>query len=135
MLTTNQQKNITISSKPENINKVVGELVVFFRGIRKPYEHAIALSLTEAVANAIVHGNKSDPTKRVFVKASTRPERLTIQVSDEGSGFNPHKLEDPTRKENLFKLGGRGIFFIRRYMDEVRINPSGNQITMVKYLT
>ncbi len=135
MLITNRQKNITISSKPENINKVVGELVVFFRDIRKPDKHAIALSLTEAVANAIVHGNKSDPTKRVFVKATTRPERLTIQVSDEGSGFNPQTLEDHTRKEHLFKFGGRGIFFIRRFMDEVRFNPSGNQITMVKYLT
>jgi serine/threonine-protein kinase RsbW len=134
MHATNRHKKITILSKPENITKAVTELVDFVGGVRKAEEHALALSVTEAVSNAMVHGNGGDPNKKVLVEASAKSKQVTIQVTDEGQGFDPQKVQDPTKKENLLKLSGRGIFFIRRLMDEVRFNRSGNEITMIKYL-
>ncbi|MCG8607824.1 ATP-binding protein [bacterium] len=134
MHATNRHKKITILSKPENISKAVAELVDFVGGVRKGEQHALTLSVTEAVSNAIVHGNESNPNKKVQLKALAKPEQVTIQVTDEGRGFDPQRVQDPTKKENLLKLSGRGIFFIRRFMDEVRFNTLGNEITMIKYL-
>jgi len=99
----------------------------------RQYEHEIELALREAVANAIMHGNRSDPSKRVHVCcACDSHDRIFIIVQDEGTGFEPHALQDPTRSENLLATHGRGIFMINQLMDRVQFDKGGREIRMVK---
>lgn len=89
------------------------------------------VSLTEALANAMLYGNRRDPGKRVLLEAHLSPQRIVVQVTDEGGGFDPTMLPDPTLPRNRSRPGGRGIFLIRKLMDEVVFNDRGNSITMV----
>jgi serine/threonine-protein kinase RsbW len=89
------------------------------------------VGLTEALANAMLYGNCRDPRKRVRVQARLTIEEITVQVTDEGRGFDPEKLIDPTLPTNRTRSGGRGIFLIRKLMDRVEFNERGNSITMV----
>ena len=89
------------------------------------------VGLTEALANAMLYGNCRDPRKRVRVEARVAPEEITVQVTDEGLGFDPGKVLDPTLPTNRTRSGGRGIFLIRKLMDRVEFNETGNSITMV----
>jgi serine/threonine-protein kinase RsbW len=89
------------------------------------------VGLTEALANAMLYGNGRDPGKRVRIDAKLTPSTLTVRVTDEGLGFNPSKLSDPTLPRNRTRAGGRGIFLIKKLMDRVEFNESGNSITMV----
>ena len=93
---------------------------------------AIHLALEEALINAIKHGNKFDHTRKVTVSVDVGDERTTITVCDEGSGFNPAAVPDPTLDENLEKPCGRGIMLMRAYMDEVAYNDCGNEVRMAK---
>jgi anti-sigma B factor antagonist len=89
----------------------------------------------ETVINAIVHGNRSDPDKRVHVDARLRDHELAICVRDEGAGFDPSKVADPTRPENLMRDSGRGILMVQTLMDGVTINSApgrGTEVRMVK---
>lgn len=89
------------------------------------------LALEEALANAVKHGNKKDPTKRVHICHCVSPQQAYIAVRDEGEGFDPRAVPDPTQEENLEKPCGRGIMLIRAYMDEVDFNESGNEVRML----
>lgn len=80
----------------------------------------LALSLREAVNNAIIHGNKKDKSKNVEIEFIFFSDNLTIKVWDEGEGFNINALDDPTKEENLLKPHGRGIFLIQRFVDETK---------------
>ena len=93
---------------------------------------ALRLSLEEALSNAIRHGNAGDVRKRVHISCSVTPSRIEIRVTDEGEGFNPHEVPDPTREENLDKPCGRGIMLMRAFMSEVSYNAKGNEIQLVK---
>ena len=93
---------------------------------------AIKLAVEEAVNNAIKHGNKLDPRKTVSLTYDVSPERTVIVVTDEGEGFDPRCLADPTADENLEKPTGRGVMLMRAYMDEVSFNDKGNQVRMTK---
>jgi serine/threonine-protein kinase RsbW len=96
----------------------------------------VSLAVREATVNAVLHGNRSDPAKRVTVCFESTPESLTIAVRDQGSGLDPATLPDPLAPENLLKQSGRGIFLIRAFMDEVRIlalSP-GTEIIMTKFV-
>lgn len=91
----------------------------------------IAMALREALANAIKHGNKLNPEKRVFVHFRWEEERrMWITVEDEGEGFDPEELPDPRSPENLLKDRGRGVFYMRHFMEGVRFrrSPSGGTI-------
>ena len=94
----------------------------------------IKLCVEEALRNAMVHGNRSD--KGLVVKVSYRidKDRFEAVVEDEGSGFDPEKVPDPTVEENMLKYGGRGVYLIKRLMDEVEYNDRGNRVKMVKYI-
>ncbi len=94
---------------------------------------AIRLALEEALANAIKHGNQYDPSKKITVVAEVDAEKSVITVADEGVGFDPGVIPDPTTDENLEKPGGRGIMLMRAYMDEVAYNERGNEVRMVKH--
>lgn len=87
--------------------------------------------LTEALANAMLYGNCRDPRKRVHVKAHLTPDEISVQVTDEGRGFDPDAVVDPTLPSNRVRPGGRGIFLIRQLMDRVEFNDRGNSITMI----
>jgi serine/threonine-protein kinase RsbW len=89
------------------------------------------VGLTEALANAMLYGNCRDPRKRVRIEAAIRADEIRVRVTDEGHGFDPEKLADPTEPGNRRRDGGRGIFLIRRMMDYVEFNDKGNSITMV----
>lgn len=103
--------------------------------------HWVGVALRESVVNAIRHGNGNDVTKHVFVDFGRAPDGelpgLMISVRDQGAGFDPDTLENPLEPDNLLKPGGRGIFLIRNFMDEVemqRAPQGGMEIRMVKRL-
>jgi serine/threonine-protein kinase RsbW len=89
------------------------------------------LALSEAVTNAIVHGNAEDPTKKVRISAWMENRHIKIQIADEGPGFDPDQLTDPLKDQNLLKQGGRGVFLMRQYADEVKFSDGGSTVTLV----
>ena len=98
----------------------------------------ICLALREAIINAMKHGNKFDPSKYVHVSVSFSKGQLKIKVRDEGDGFIPEEISNPLDEENLLKTSGRGIFYIKSFMDEVnfkKIEKVGMEIEMIKELT
>jgi len=93
---------------------------------------SIKLALEEALVNAIKHGNQMDPDKRVFVAYCVSTDRFEIRITDEGEGFNPEEVPDPTAIENLERPCGRGLLLMRGFMTEVEYHPPGNSVTMAK---
>ena len=89
------------------------------------------VGLTEALSNAMLYGNGSDPQKRVRVEVDIKVEEVAVRVTDQGSGFDPTTVPDPTLPDNISKTGGRGIFLMRALMDEVRFNDQGNSVTLI----
>jgi len=87
----------------------------------------LAISATELINNAIVHGNQSDPDKTVKIILEFQNDCLTISISDQGSGFEPAEIPNPIADENLLKEAGRGIFIVRNLVDDLQIekNPEG----------
>lgn len=92
----------------------------------------IHLAAEEAIVNAIKHGNKQDPNKSVQVDMRVGKERVLIHITDEGPGFKPDDVPDPTLDENLDVPSGRGVMLIKAYMTEVSYNEKGNSVKMVK---
>jgi len=93
---------------------------------------AIRLALEEALTNAIKHGNGEDPDKRVQVRFDVDDERVVISIRDQGKGFDPGSLPDPTADENLEKPAGRGVMLMRAYTDELTYRDQGREVCMVK---
>ena len=91
------------------------------------------VGLTEALANAMLYGNGRDPRKSVHVEAHFSPDEVAVTVTDQGTGFNPEKVTDPTLPANRMRVGGRGLFLIRKLMDHVEFNERGNSIRMVLF--
>jgi len=103
--------------------------------------HWIGVAVRESVINAIKHGNREHPGKRVIVEfafaPSQNPTELVVRVVDEGEGFDPAAIGDPLAPENMLKSSGRGIFFMRSFMDDVslrRAKDGGMEVRMVKKL-
>lgn len=94
---------------------------------------AIRLALEEALTNAFKHGNKSDPRKKVHLECRVEQDVVLIDVQDEGEGFDPASVPDPTEQENVEIPSGRGLTLIRAFMTEVQIQPPGNRVRM-KYV-
>jgi serine/threonine-protein kinase RsbW len=94
----------------------------------------VYVGFEEALRNAMVHGNKSDPDKEVTVETAIEGNKVTIIVEDEGEGFDPESLPDPTLEENLLKESGRGVYLINHLMDEVSYENGGRRVVMIKYL-
>jgi len=89
------------------------------------------VGLTEALSNAMVYGNGHDPAKRVIVEVTLAEGCIEAWVTDQGQGFDPETVPDPTRPENLLKAGGRGLFLMQELLDEVTFNATGNQVRLV----
>jgi len=95
-------------------------------------QFGVELALEEALVNAIKHGNQLDDGKKVLVRYEVTPERFDIRIEDEGPGFNPGDVPDPTAPENLERPCGRGLLLIRNFMTDVRYHGRGNVVTMYK---
>ncbi len=93
----------------------------------------LRVGVAEALTNAMLYGNSRDPSKRVWLEAELSREAVVVRVTDEGRGFDPQHLPDPTLPPNRLRPGGRGIFLIRKLMDHVEFNEQGNSVTMVLY--
>lgn len=93
---------------------------------------AIKLAVEEALVNAIKHGNQLDPDKNVIVSYQVTCERFDIRIVDEGPGFNPEEVPDPTDPANIERLCGRGLLLIRGFMTDVQYHGRGNVVTMSK---
>lgn len=91
----------------------------------------LQVGVTEALANAMLYGNRRDPHKLVRIEARISADAIVVNVTDEGRGFDPSAVPDPTLPANLRRSGGRGLFLIRKLMDRVEFNECGNSITMV----
>jgi serine/threonine-protein kinase RsbW len=91
----------------------------------------LRVGLSEALANAMLYGNGRDPSKRVKVEVAFKGATITARVTDEGAGFNPYHIPDPTSPANIVKAEGRGIFLMRKLLDEVYFNDRGNCVTLV----
>ncbi len=94
----------------------------------------IKLCVEEAVRNAMVHGNRSDKKKTVKVSYWVEKGSLNIEVEDEGDGFDPKAVPDPTKDDNLTKTSGRGVYLIKKLMDRVEFDSNGRRVRMVKRL-
>ena len=92
---------------------------------------AIRLALEEALVNGFRHGNKGDPDKQVTVRCSIDPKTVALEVEDEGEGFDPGSVPDPTAEENIEIPSGRGIMLMRAYMSSVEYLPPGNRLRIV----
>jgi len=130
---------ITISSRFENIElvQVIAEHLCENAGVDEDGSHWIGMAVREAVANAIKHGNKLDTGKKVHATFLLREKELEITVSDQGEGFDPAKVSDPLNPQNLMKTSGRGIFYMKTFMDEVHYSfhpGGGTSLTMTKNL-
>lgn len=130
---------ITISSRFENIElvQVIAEHLCETAGLDEDGSHWIGMAVREAVANAIKHGNKLDVSKKVNASFTLRGPELEIAISDEGAGFDPDKISDPLNPQNLMKTSGRGIFYMRTFMDAVQYSflpGGGTSLVMTKNL-
>jgi len=94
----------------------------------------IRLYVEEAVRNAITHGNNCDKALNVLVNYWFEGDDLVIEVEDEGKGFDPDKVPDPTVGENLMKGGGRGVYLIRKLVDKMELSDKGNKVKLTKHL-
>ena len=127
-------KEIIIPSEWTAVRQVEERLLneISRHGYSEASIFAIKLALEEGVSNAIRHGNRFDPAKKVQVVFEVDDYRAIITITDQGPGFDPRVVPDPTTDENLEKPNGRGIMLMRAYMDEIRYNAQGNQVRIVK---
>jgi len=126
---------IEIESDPNNLI-TIEEFVNYFAkdlGLSDEQLSVLLLAVTEAATNAIIHANKCDPSKLVKIHAQINDSKLIIKIKDEGKGFDPSKLPDPTEPENLLKDSGRGVYLMKVYMDEVKYNitPTGLETILI----
>ena len=99
-------------------------------GVKQDNYGKILVAILEAVNNAITHGNKFDDEKYVDVSITVEKNEMIVTVTDEGNGFNPSDIPDPTRPENIEELSRRGVFLMTKLADSIFFNEAGNSVTM-----
>ena len=129
--------HLALESRFENIELVQVMLDDSLRRLQcdEDTRYWVGIAVREAVANAIQHGNRRDPRKKVQVDLEVREVELVIRVRDEGSGFDPALVPDPRAPENLLKPDGRGIFYMGKFMDQVAYefgHEGGTEVTLRK---
>ena len=124
-----EKYHLEIDSDPNNLITVEEFVNYFCKDIQLPDEKLsdVLLAVTEATTNAIIHANKLDANKRVTIDVEVIDSKMIVKVKDEGEGFEPAAIPDPTEPENLLKDHGRGIYLMRVYMDdlEYKRTPTG----------
>ncbi len=131
---------VTISSALDKLELVqtFTDCITDFMRFDEDTAHWIGMSVRESVTNAIQHGNRLDMNKRVSIRFEIEPDRLAISVKDQGQGFRADELPNPLDSDNLLKPSGRGVFFIRTFMDEVEfrtLSHGGTEVHMVKKIS
>ena len=143
MLTRGGTVRLQIHSNFELLDfvQVVSDRMAQLAGLDEDAVHWIGVAVRESVINAIKHGNREDYGKIVTVEfamaPSKDPSELVVRVLDQGEGFDPEEVADPLAPENILKSSGRGIFFMRNFMDDVtlkRAAEGGMEVRMVKKL-
>ena len=124
--------NFQLESSQDSFNTIEGDL----RNLIKPFNlnqekfGEILVSLTEAITNAVRHGNKFDASKHVAVEFVGDESRLYFRVSDEGNGFDYDSVPDPTSPENILTCGGRGVHIMKALADELNYSDSGRTVEL-----
>ena len=129
---TKLYKRLKIESLMANmrvVEKAIDEITASL-GIKADDYGKILVATLEAVNNAITHGNKTDPEKLVDVEIKYEKNKILITVTDEGPGFDPETIPDPTKPENIEELSGRGVFLMSKLADKIDFNEKGNSVTM-----
>jgi serine/threonine-protein kinase RsbW len=131
---------VIISSALENLDfiQTLTDCITTFMHFDEDSAHWIGMSVRESVTNAIQHGNKLDLSKCVDICFGVSPDHLSISVKDQGQGFEADKVPNPLDAGNLLKPSGRGIFYIRTFMDEVEfrsLSQGGTEVYMVKKIS
>ena len=129
---TKYTNTLEIVSQPQSINiieKVIDDLKNEFEIHEDSYGN-ILVAVTEAVNNAIIHGNGLDPEKQVKVSYEVEGDRIMFTISDEGKGFDYYNLPDPTAPENLEKPTGRGVFLMKHLADQVIFSENGKVVEL-----
>lgn len=134
MAETGQLYRVTIASELEEARDVEQQMLDALEacGYDETEVFAVKLSLEEALVNAVRHGNGNDASKTISASWQVTEKQATFTVEDEGPGFNPDAVPDPTLDENLERPCGRGVMLMRAYMDEVTFNEKGNRVSMTK---
>ena len=104
-------------------------------GFDEDDQHRISMAFRECMVNAVVHGNRYNKNKRVAVHAERSGDELTIQITDEGEGFEVQAVPDPLETDNLLRHSGRGLFLMGAFMDDMKVRkvePNGTEVTLVK---
>jgi len=126
---TVETTELSLPSRIETVAAAAAAVAEFVgrSGVSDDAAFGIDMAVREAVTNAVLHGNRQDENKTVDLVLKSSPDAVEISVHDQGPGFNPEDVPDPTVTENLLKTSGRGIFFMRTFMDEVDwlIRPEG----------
>lgn len=136
---TLETPELSFPSRIEAVGEAAAAVSEFMNRLKLPEDVAfgVDMAVREAVTNAVVHGNKLDDTKVVRLKLRNTPAVFEITVHDQGNGFNPNDVPDPTKDENILRTSGRGIFFMRNFMDEVDWSAGlkgGTTVRMIKRL-
>ncbi len=123
---------IRIASVPHNITMIEQYLEQVFNEYRisTDHYHNVLIALTEAVNNAITHGNREDASKFVHIDTEHKNRCITFRISDEGRGFDPDSIPDPTLPENIERCGGRGVFLMQRLCKKVIFSDQGRTVTI-----
>ena len=125
-------KKIQITSKPENLN-IVEKLIENIKEEYKLGEDSygnILVAVSDAVNNAILHGNKANPEKKVDIGYQCKDNKISFIVTDEGEGFNHYNLPDPTAAENIEKPSGRGVFLMKHLSDHIIFSNNGRTVEL-----
>jgi len=129
---TSEMYTLQLPSKQESITLLENliEEIADKHNISEDTFANMMTSLSEAGINAIVHGNKLDPSKKVIINAEIEGRRIIWTVTDEGEGFDYNNLPDPTAPENIENLTGRGVFIMKHLADQCIFNAKGNEIEL-----
>ena len=135
----NSTETLIIKSDVNELAKVatITEEICIRFGLIEDEIDDISIAVTEAVNNAIKHGNKEDSTKSIKIVFEVETDRIKIRIKDEGKGFQLEEVKDPRKNENLLKDDGRGILIMKALMDEVKVlsGNEGNVLQLVKNIS
>lgn len=128
----NEVYSLELKSEFTEAEKIPGfvEMISDKSGLDESLTHRVMLALSEAVTNAIVHGNKENRSKKVSIKITINSSMIVIDIQDEGEGFDPDEIPDPMDEKNLLVTGGRGLFLMEEFADQVEYRNKGRLVIL-----